>query len=238
MAAQAASRQARSPPAGRTGLPPDHNGPVEFAETVRRRRMVRRFDPARPVPRQAVETALHLAVRAPSAGYAQGWSFVVLDTPERRAPFWAATSPGVTNRADRWLRGVSAAPVLVVCCSDPTAYVRRYADPDKAAASLTHEDDWPVPYWDVDTGMAALTLLLSAVDQGLGGLLFGVPRHAHDAVRRVLGIPGEHRLVGVVALGHEAHRVRSPSLRRGQRPWEDVVHWGRYGGSGAAAGPG
>jgi nitroreductase len=211
-----------------------HNGLVEFAETVRRRRMVRRFDPDRPVPRAAVEAALRLALRAPSAGFSQGWSFVVLDTCESRAAFWGAAVPPAhaAGEPDPWLRGVSAAPVLVVCCSEPGAYLRRYAEPDKDGAG----DRWPVPYWDVDTGMAALILLLSAVDQGLGALFFGVPAAGHDEVRRALGIPADRRLVGVVALGHEARRVRSPSLRRGPRRWADVVYWGRFGESAAEAG--
>ena len=81
------------------------------------------------------------------------------------------------------------------------------------------------------TGMAALLMLLSAVDQGLGALFFGVPAGAHDEVRRALGIPAAHRIVGVVALGHEAQRVTSPSLRRGRRTLEQAVHWGTYGES-------
>jgi nitroreductase len=158
---------------------------VEFSEVVRRRRMVRRFDADRPVHREAVLRALRTAVRAPSAGFSQGWDFVVLDTPEDRHRFWAATAD---REQDDWMRGVSAAPVLIVCCANPQAYLDRYAEPDKG---WTDRDParWPVPYWEVDTGMAALLALLSAVDQGLGALFFGVPPRSHDAVRRALGIP-------------------------------------------------
>ena len=205
---------------------------MEFSEVVRRRRMVRRFDPDRPVARDAVLRALATAVRAPSAGFTQGWDFVVLDTAEQRRHFWSATADRET---DAWMRGVSAAPVLIVCCSNPQAYLDRYAEPDKG---WTDRDlaRWPIPYWDVDTGMAALLALLAAVDEGLGALFFGVPAPAHGAVRRALGIPDTHRLVGVVALGHEARRVKSPSLRRGRRPLDQVVHWGGFGESVAGAG--
>jgi nitroreductase len=200
---------------------------VEFSEVIRRRRMVRRFDPDRPVPREVVVQALRAAVRAPSAGFSQGWDFVVLDTPESRHHFWAATADRET---DAWLRGVSAAPTLIVCCADPVAYLDRYAEPDKGWTDRDRSR-WPIPYWDVDAGMAALLMLLSAVDQGIGALFFGVPPRAHDEVRRALGIPPGHDLVGVVALGHESERVTSPSLRRGRRPLEDVVHWGSFGES-------
>ncbi len=204
---------------------------MELSQVVRRRRMVRRFDPDRPVPREVLERILYAAQRAPSAGFSQGWDFVVLVGPTHTAPFWAATGDG-ERVPDAWLRGVSAAPVLVLCLSDPDAYLDRYAEPDKG---WTDRDParWPVPYWDVDTGMAAMLMLLTAVDEGLGALFFGVPPERHEAVRAAHGIPIGRRLVGVVALGHERERTTSPSLRRGRRDEADVVHWGAFG-----AGPG
>ncbi|NUR17224.1 MAG: nitroreductase family protein, partial [Dermatophilaceae bacterium] len=51
---------------------------MEFTEVVRARRMVRRYDPDRPVPREVVERCLANAVRSPSAGFSQGWDFLVL----------------------------------------------------------------------------------------------------------------------------------------------------------------
>jgi nitroreductase len=201
---------------------------VEFTEVMRRRRMVRRFDPDRPVAREDVELALYAAQRAPSAGFSQGWDFVVLESAAARAGFWEAS--GGVGAPDAWLRGVSAAPVLVLCLSDPDTYLDRYAEPDKGWEDRDPAR-WPVPYWDVDTGMAALMILLSAVDQGLGALFFGVPPGAHEAVRRAHGIPENRRLVGVVALGHELQRTTSPSLRRGRRPQKQVVHWDGFGES-------
>ncbi|KQZ88588.1 nitroreductase [Phycicoccus sp. Root563] len=208
---------------------------MELSQVVRRRRMVRRFDPDRPVPGDVLERILYAAQRAPSAGFSQGWDFVVLEGPSQTQAFWAATRD-VEREPDAWLRGVSAAPVLVLCLSDPTAYLDRYAEPDKG---WTDRDParWPVPYWDVDTGMAAMLMLLTAVDEGLGALFFGVPPDRHTQVRRAHGIPQDRRLVGVVALGHERERTTSPSLRRGRRSEQEVVHRGRFGG-GRGTGPG
>jgi nitroreductase len=235
---------------------------VELREVLRRRRMVRRFDPDRPVGRPALDAVLYAAQRAPSAGFSQGWDFVVLAEDGERDAFWSAVegaavdpapadaapadaAPADAGRADAapgspapsaaaprapdaWLRGVSAAPVLVLCLSDPDAYLDRYAEPDKG---WTDRDParWPVPYWDVDTGMAAMAMLLAAVDEGLGALFFGVPPVAHDRVRGAHGIPANRRLVGVVALGHERARVGGSSRTRPRRPAADVVHWGRFG---------
>ena len=197
---------------------------------LRRRRMVRRFDPDRPVAGDALEAVLYAAQRAPSAGFSQGWDFVVLTSPEERDAFWTAVSEDGSGEPDAWLRGVSAAPVLVLCLSDPDAYLDRYAEPDKG---WTDRDParWPVPYWDVDTGMAAMAMLLAAIDEGLGALFFGVPPAAHDRVRQAHGIPGNRRLVGVVALGHERSRVEGSSRTRARRPAGEVVHWGTFGGA-------
>jgi nitroreductase len=211
---------------------------MEFADVVRRRRMVRRFDPDRPVPPAALEAVLYAAQRAPSAGFSQGWDFVVLTEAADRDRFWAATrepapdaGAGSGAAPDGWLTGVSAAPVLVLCLSDPDTYLDRYAEPDKGWADRDPAR-WPVPYWDVDTGMAAMLMLLAAVDQQLGALFFGVPPARHAAVRQAHGIPDNRRLVGVVALGHELRRTEGSSRTRPRRAPADVVHWGHFGPSG------
>lgn len=200
---------------------------MEFDKVVRARRMVRAYDPGRPVPEEVLRRALQHAIRAPSAGFSQGWDFVVLTGAQERAVFWAATTDP-TAEPDSWLSGVRTAPCLIVCCSDRGAYLRRYAEADKG---WTDQDEarWPVPYWDVDTGMAALLMLLTAVDEGLGGLFFGVPAERSAAVLDTFAIPADRRVVGVVAMGYPAPDRRSPSLRRGRRGLDEVAHRGRFG---------
>lgn len=199
---------------------------MELAEVIRRRRMVRRYEADRQVPVEVVERLLGYAVRAPSAGFSQGWDFLVLREPAERAAFWAATAePGPP---DTWLAGLMTAPTLVVCLSHKDAYLDRYAEPDKGITDRS-EDYWPVPYWDIDTGMAALLILLGAVDAGLGSCFFGIPVGRHEAVHETLAIPPDRRLVGVVSVGYPAQDRRSPSLKRGRRPAEEIVHWGRFG---------
>ena len=200
---------------------------MELTDAIRRRRMVRAYDPDRPVPPQVVRRLLDHATRAPSAGFTQGWDFVVLRERGARQAFWDATcEPDVDP--DSWLRGLMTAPLLVVCLAHKEAYLDRYAAPDKGWADRD-EARWPVPYWDVDTGMAALLMLLTAVDADLGGCFFGVPPERHDALRTALAIPAGRTPVGVVSIGHPAADRRSPSLRRGRRPLGEVAHEGRFG---------
>jgi nitroreductase len=199
---------------------------MELSEAIRRRRMVRSYDPDRPVPDEAVNLLLHNAIRAPSAGFSQGWDFLVLRSPADRERFWSVSrEPG---EPDSWLRGMQDAPLLIVCLSDKDTYLERYAAPDKGWADRD-EARWPVPYWDVDTGMAAMLMLLTAVDQGLASCFFGVPPERHDRFRAAFDIPANRTPVGVVGVGFAAPDRPSPSLKRGRRGLDQVAHEGRFG---------
>lgn len=202
---------------------------MELAEVVRRRRMVRRYSPE-PVDPAAVERMLDAARRAPSAGFTQGWGFLVLDTPADVARFWsAATPPEPAAAPDRWLRGMRAAPVVIVPFSSAQAYLDRYAEPDKGWVDRDPAR-WPVPYWHVDAGMAALLMLLTAVDEGLGACFFGIPAGAVGPLREAFGVPEAFAPVGAVTVGHPAEEERrsgSPA-RRARRPAGEVVHRGHW----------
>ena len=68
-----------------------------------------------------IDRALSNATRAPSAGFSQGWGFLVLDTPADVARYWRATA-GDDGEPDAWLRGMRRAPVLILPCSSKAAY--------------------------------------------------------------------------------------------------------------------
>lgn len=218
---------------------------MEFVDVVRTRRMVRRYDPDRGVPRETVTALLDLAVQAPSAGFSQGWGFLVLDSRVDLDLYWSITARGGGD--DAWLAGMRTAPVLLLALSDPTAYARRYARADKAASPLHVEagaaraaptvptgptaptvPTWPVAWWDADTAMAALLVLLGAADRGLGGCLAGVPVDRWDAVRAAFEVPDRYRPVGLVTLGHPAAGATG-GRGRARRPAADVVRYGRWG---------
>lgn len=198
---------------------------MEYSEVVRKRRMVRNYDPNRPVPREVLTELLELAIRAPSAGFSQGWHFLVLESAEDRARFWGATTDS-DDEPDPWLRDMQTAPSLIIAISDKIAYIERYAAPDKGWTDRD-EAHWPVPYWDIDTGMASLLILLGAVDRGLASCFFGVPADRHGEVKQAFGIPDRLALVGVISLGHPMPDRRSPSLKRGRRPVSEVASFGR-----------
>jgi nitroreductase len=201
---------------------------MEFNEVVRRRRMVRRYAD-RPVERAVLDRMLANAVRAPSAGFSQGWAFLVLDQPEDLDRFWAAASPPDADDGDAWLSGMRTAPVVVVPLSSEAAYLDRYAEADKGWTDRDR-DRWPVPYWHIDTGMASLLILLTAVDEGLGACFFGIPPERIDVVRDRFGVPDGWTPIGAITVGHRVEDAGVPGSpsRRTRKPVEEVVHRCRW----------
>lgn len=198
---------------------------MQLQTVLHRRRMVRAYDPQRPVPAEVRDRLLSNAARAPSAGHSQGWAFLVLEQVTDRDRFWSALAP--TGPADPWLRGMRTAPLLIVPLAHRAAYLDRYAEQDKG---WTDRDErrWPVPYWYVDTGFAALIMLLTAVDAELGACFFGIPADRIDAFHDTFGVPLDHTPIGVVSVGYPAEGGAAGSAARGRRDLSEIVHTGHW----------
>jgi nitroreductase len=211
---------------------------MEFDEVVRKRRMVRHYDPARPVPPELVDKIVAHGLRAPSAGFSQGWGFLVLTEPADRDRYWSSTTDGDLGDApsDRdwkgaWLDRIRTAPLIIVALSNKSVYLDRYAQDDKGWTDRD-ESHWPVPYWDIDSGFAALLMHLTAVNEGLASCFIGLPAVTVGAFKAAFGVPDEFTPIGALTVGYRAPDKRSPSLRRGHRPMDEVVHHGRWAGQG------
>jgi nitroreductase len=194
---------------------------MEFRDVVRHRRMVRRFD-QRPVPREVTDRVLDAGRRAPSAGFSQGLELLVLDTPETVAAFWETTRDPEFG----WEHDVAVGPtILVLPLPDPARYTERYSQPDKIRFGMDQQANWPVRFWEIDAAMAAMLMLLAAVEEGLGGWFFGIS-HGERPLLDGLGVPGGLRPIGVLGLGYRADD-EEPSgswATRPRRPFDDQVH--------------
>ena len=198
---------------------------MELREVLARRAMLRRYDPDRPVPAPDLKRVLAAALRAPSAGFTQATSLLVLDDPAQRKHFFDLTG----GKPGRWLDGMRTAPVLVLVFTDREAYLDRYAQPDKGWTDRDPER-WSAPYWFVDAGMASMVALLVAVDLGLGACFFGIPADRIDRVREAFGVPPRQLSVGVLSLGYPApgpQATGSPA-RRSRRDPAELIHRGRW----------
>jgi nitroreductase len=196
---------------------------MDFQDVIRRRRMMRNFED-RPLPPGVLDRVLDNARRGPSAGFSQGFEFVVFEGPEETDRFWQAVSPERGFERVGW-PGVYRAPVVIVPLAHKQAYLDRYAEPDKGWADRA-ESRWPVPYWYIDSGFAALLMLLTAVDAGLGALFFGITDAA--AFRAAFAVPAAYDPIGAIALGYAAPDRPSASLKRGRRTRDSIVHRGGW----------
>ena len=186
--------------------------------------MVRSYDADRPVPPDVVDRIVRNALRAPSAGFSQGWAFLVLDDPADIARFRDAVR--VETEPDAWFAATVQAPLLIVPHSNKDVYLDRYARPDKG---FTDRSDawWPSPYWDIDAGFASLLMLLTAVDAGLGACFFGMALERIPAYREAFGVPPQFHPIGAISVGYHSEPPRDFSTRR--KPFAETVHLGRWG---------
>ncbi|HVE63285.1 MAG TPA: nitroreductase family protein [Mycobacteriales bacterium] len=191
-------------------------------EVLRRQRMIRAPYADRPVPRDLVRQILLDSRRAPSAGHSQGASFLVLEGDQTRE-FFELTHP---NREDP--ESLQPCPVVVLPLEHPQAYLDRYSAPDKVQFGMgTDVGAWPVPYWTVDTAMAAMVVLLSATAHGLGGWFFAIFEGEAEVLRRA-GVPEGMRPIGAIALGWPRDGAPTPGSRYPRRSDEDVIRWGQW----------
>jgi GNAT superfamily N-acetyltransferase len=75
--------------------------------------------------------------------------------------------------------------------------------------------------------LAALLILLTAVDEGLGAVYFGIVDHETRALRTEFGIPDDHQPIGAIAIGHDGETERA-NLASRRRPLAEMIHYGQW----------
>lgn len=199
---------------------------MEYPDVVRRRRMVRAFDP-RPIPPESVERLLAYALRGPSSGFTQGFEFLVFDGPNQTATFWS----NCDERMREYLAPTIPAPLIVVPFAHEQAYVDRYRQPDKAATARQSGTDFPAPYWFIDAAFGAMLVLLGAIDEGLGAFYFSVAanRQGVESFLERIAVPTGFWPIGAIAVGYPSSNETRPG--RGvipQKRREEKLHIGRW----------
>src|SRR5215212_7958266 len=123
-----------------------------------------------PIARDQIERIARVIRRAPSGGFSQGQSIVVITDPATRAE--------VARRFEDELSShpyIANAPVHMVISANEAQYHARYNEPDKLAVTGGVEVTWPVPYWFVDAGALMMLVLMAAIDEGLASAFIGHP---------------------------------------------------------------
>ncbi len=197
---------------------------MEFAELVRKRRIVRHFKPD-PIDPEIIDRMLDLARRVPSAGFTQGQDFIVVTDPGMKRAVGRLCGEQKHYETGFGHPWISEAPVQVIPCANEGAYHRRYQEADKVRED-GQEIEWPVPYWIMDAGCSVMVLLLAVVDEGLAAGYAGF--QDLDGARELLSIPEDVIPVGVIPIGYRDQDVPSPSLKRGRKAMKAIVHRDRW----------
>ena len=159
-------------------------------------RYYRRFDQSVPVPMELLREMVDAARISGSAKNMQPLKYMLFNDPADCArifptPAWAGYLkdwPG-PEEGER-----------------PTAYIVQLGDLD-----LT--DDW----W-CDDGIAAQSMMLTAVEKGFGGCIIGSVQR--EKLRSILSIPDRYKIIQVLALGKPAEKVVLDEVSDG-----DITYW-------------
>lgn len=170
---------------------------MELREVMEQRCSVRQFDRGAPVTDEQVERLLSAALRSPSAGNGQPWHFHVVRSADARMDLGDAAGGQ---------EFVEQAPVVIVISVDRDRAVERYGPRGQQLYALQ------------DTACAAMSVLLTAVDLGLGSCWVGAFDEA--AVADALDLPVNLRPVVMLPIGRPA---AVPDGRTPRRPRDEVV---------------
>jgi nitroreductase len=171
---------------------------METWDAIASRRNVRSFQP-RPLPDGARERILEAGWRAPSSRNWQPWDFVVVTDRDQLA-----------RLAQVWRFGAhiadSAATVALVLPAGLDSGERETA------------------YYDL--GHATMAMMIAAADLGIGSGHSAVGDQ--DLAREVLGLPADRFAAYLADFGYPADRPLKPIRRPNRRPFDEVVHRGRW----------
>ena len=171
---------------------------METWDAIRSRRNVREFAP-RPIPSQELEQILEAGRRAPSSRNWQPWDFVVVT---ERAQL------GELSKVWRGAGHVASSGATVALV---------IAETDDGQARLRAQ---------YDLGQTTMAMMIAAADLGIGSGHSAVGDQ--DMARRVLGLPEDRLAAYLIDFGYPADRPLSPIRKPARRPFEEVVHWGRW----------
>ncbi len=166
-------------------------------ELILKNRSYRRFNQSQGIPRATLEALVELARLTPSAANKQPLKYFLSCAPETNALIfptlaWAGYLPDWPGPSDG---------------ERPAAYIVMLGD--KELASSFHFDD----------GIAAQTILLGAVEKGLGGCM--IASIQRERLRDALQIPWQFEILLVLALGEPKENVVIEAIG----PQGNVRYW-------------
>lgn len=172
---------------------------MEVMEALKGRQSIKSYLPT-PIEEEKLQKVLEAGRLAPSAFNSQCRKFIVLtdSSVKKTLREQAGAQPMVEQ-----------APVVIVLCATP--------DTEHEERMPCGENKYPI-----DTALCGAYMMLEAYEQGLGTCWLGA-FHA-EAVKKVLGIPEDVKVVTMIPLGY--HDGSQP--RRKRKPLEETVSYNAY----------
>ncbi|GFG50082.1 nitroreductase [Mycolicibacterium agri] len=171
---------------------------MEVWDAIRARRNVRSYRPE-PVADADLERIVEAGRRSPSAKNRQPWDFVIV-TDEAQLRELSTVWQGARHIA-------SAPAAIVLVAPEPPDERRKVID-------------------QYDLGQATMAMMLAATDLGIGT--------GHSSVgdqpkaRAILGVPDDHFVAYMIGVGYPADRPLTPINKPDRRPFDEVVHRGKW----------
>lgn len=187
---------------------------VPINELSARRWSPRAFDAQRGVTPAQVTALLEAARWAPSCNGDEPWRFLMWNRAVDQQQ-WQAAFDCLSDNNKKWVR---SAPLLFLSC----------------AGSVFEHNGKPNRWGQHDTGMAALSLALEAVAQGLAAHQMG--GFDADKARAVFAIPADYTPMAMIAVGYQAapdvldEETRAKELKpRGRKAIGERFYAGGWG---------
>ncbi|MDH3684327.1 MAG: nitroreductase family protein [Acidimicrobiia bacterium] len=171
---------------------------METWDAIISRRNVRAYTED-PIPDEDLDRILEATRRAPSSMNEQRWDFIVCTDRAQLADL-ARVWQGAGHVA------ASAATIALV--------------------APRSDDEWVQGSIQYDLGQATMSLMVAATDIGIGTAHAAVTDQ--ELAQQILGFPDDRFCAWLVALGYPADRPLVPIKRPTRRPFDDIVHRGRW----------
>ncbi|MCX8030515.1 MAG: nitroreductase family protein [Thermodesulfovibrionales bacterium] len=186
---------------------------MDLFEAIKTRRSIRRFSD-KPVSDENITTILDLVRYSPSWANLQCWRFIVVrekDNIKRISELSYVESflKPMGYKANPATKAIAEASVVIVLCADPTK-----------SGTI-----WNQPYYMTDVGIASQTLMLAVRGLGLGTVFVGI--FEEDAIRNLLNIPSNIRIVGLFPIGYlldEKKEMKMPE----RKPLSEIVFYEKW----------
>jgi len=220
---------------------------IGVLEAIHTARALRQFKPD-PVPEAAITQILDAAIRAPSAGNAQNWVFIVVrETEQRRklgaiyrkasdvaSAMYAARGRPPHMTEERFQRFMATgaylwdhmgdAPVILVPCQSRPQLPRRASLPAEFRERLADEERYVERIRGASIYPAVQNIILACRALGLGTTITTNHIRCEDEVKAVLGIPDDVETFAMMPIGYPRGKF-GPLARR---PVAEVAYAERW----------